>query len=682
MRIIQTFRTAGRDKRHVLTMRIRLLCGLLCLHLTLGAQLTRRSDGSYRFEPLLDRLYKFAQIIPQEKVYVHMDNTCYFQGDTIWFAAYTRKTNTDTPSDVSGVLYAELLNNEGYLVERKLIEMHEGRGQGFFALNNTIQYSGFYELRAYTRWQLNWGMYEHKHSLPAHNWFDGKKEEEKLFYRDYEKLYSRVFPVYDRPQEPGGFDHNMTSRIMRRTFKKDIDEAERKPTLTFYPEGGHLVAGVPNRVAFEATMSDGEWLAGNLTSLTPTQPHPLPLSGERGDSILTLNRGRGVFTIVPEAGKEYEMTFTASDGRTVKGKLPKAEKVGAAIQVKQEGDSVFIDTRLAGLSMDTLALTVMHEGRVEEFTVHSAQCIVPLSRLRCGVNQVTLFDAQGRVYADRLFFVRKADEMQPTLHIEGLRNDYLPYDSIGFTVQGQARGATVSLAVRDAFLQDPLYDNASIMTEMLLASEIRGFVPDAGWFFEADDEEHRRALDLLMMTQGWRRFNWRQMAVQGEWELVQPDEQAPIIIGKAYEATDTLTNENNGQPEVAEEDAFGNKIAAKPEDYTIRMTSKREVVVHAELAEAGSLSSPVIGKLKTKDQHFRLQLPPFYGKTVFFLSAADTTGWPAGRIHTYPWIQMVADVRGIERKYQRKLFYDEVRWQVRVQWPYPRFVKPYNFYQE
>ena len=83
---------------------------------------------------LISRLAAFGKTIPQEKVFVHMDNTSYFLGDTIWFSAYTRQTNTDTPSKVSGVLYAELYNNDGYLVERKLIEMKGGRGNGFFAL--------------------------------------------------------------------------------------------------------------------------------------------------------------------------------------------------------------------------------------------------------------------------------------------------------------------------------------------------------------------------------------------------------------------------------------------------------------------------------------------------------------------------------------------------------------------
>ena len=113
---------------------------------------------------LTARQAAFGRTIPQEKVYVHMDNTSYQLGDTIWFSAYTRRTDTARPSDVSGVLYVELYGQDGYLIERKLIQMHKGQGQGFFALNHQIQYAGFYELRAYTRWQLNWGLHEHKHS--------------------------------------------------------------------------------------------------------------------------------------------------------------------------------------------------------------------------------------------------------------------------------------------------------------------------------------------------------------------------------------------------------------------------------------------------------------------------------------------------------------------------------------
>ena len=158
---------------------------------------------------MMERLTAFGQRIPQEKVFVHMDNTCYFLGDTFWFSAYTRETARGKPSPLSRVLYVELLNHDGYLVERKLIELNKGRGDGFFALDKNIQYSGFHELRAYTRWQLNWGEFEHKHSLAAEKWF-ADKELERKYYRDYHKLYSRVFPVYDKPKEEGSLARNMT----------------------------------------------------------------------------------------------------------------------------------------------------------------------------------------------------------------------------------------------------------------------------------------------------------------------------------------------------------------------------------------------------------------------------------------------------------------------------------------
>ena len=123
---------------------------------------------------LADRLERFGREIPQEKVFLHMDNTCYFLGDTIWFSAYTRQTNADKPSSLSNVLYVELFNEDGYLVERKLIEMKQGHGSGFFALSQPLMYSGFYELRAYTRWQLNWGCFEHQHSHASKDWFLNK----------------------------------------------------------------------------------------------------------------------------------------------------------------------------------------------------------------------------------------------------------------------------------------------------------------------------------------------------------------------------------------------------------------------------------------------------------------------------------------------------------------------------
>lgn len=644
--------------------RLLLFLSVILFSVSAWAQEIRKPGYPEAFRPLMERLDAFGKAIPQEKVYVHMDNTCYFQGDTIWFTAYTRQTNSGKPSEFSGVLYAELLNNDGYLVERKLIEMKQGRGNGFFALNNQIQYSGFYELRAYTRWQLNWGEHEHKHPN-SFGYMFRDKETEREYFRDYDKLYSRVFPVYDKPLSPGDYTRDMTLRVMRREFKTNPDK--RKLQLSLFPEGGNLIAGVENRVAFEAAMTDGEQMEGTLFVGTK--------------QAKTVNRGRGTFSIIPEKGIEQEVTFVASNGERVSAKLPKPEETGTAIKVVQAGDSIIIEVNPAGLNADSLALTIMHEGMLEDYKAplqtspKGGRLSFPLSE-KPGIHQVTVFDTQGRVYADRLFFVTKPEMAEPTLTISRMKGEYVPYEKVEMKVAGNAKSVPISLAVRDGNQSDPIFDSGNIMVEMLLSSEIKGFVPNPGWYFEKDDEEHRQALDLLMMTQGWRRFVWRDMAVQGEWELRQPNEKRPILMGQV------TFNPNRTSYEMRElKDERGN-IPLRDYKNALELARKKmpsTLRVHTELVHLYTNETAISEEPYTGD-NFRIPFPKFYGNSVFFLSVADTAKWEKEK-KEYAWIQMAGYGEEYPLRIMRKLNLDEADFRAYISWPYPRFVKPYDFYQ-
>lgn len=680
--------------------------------------------GAGGFRPLVERLRAFGRTIPQEKVYVHMDNTCYQLGDTIWFSAYTRRTDTGRPSNVSGVLYVELYGQDGYLVERKLIQMHNGHGNGFFALDKTTQYAGLHELRAYTRWQLNWGIYERKHSPYAFKWFESK-ELERAYFTDYEKLYSRVFPIYDKPQEPEDFGRNSTLRGLRRYFRKNKDK--RTLTLRLFPEGGGLVQGLPGRVAFEAAWDDGEWVEGWLHF------------GK--DSVKTLNRGRGVFTVTPTGEeKEMEVRFVATDGTLAKSRLPQADTLGTALRMEQEGGKWTACIRnSSNLPAGRLALTLMHEGRLKAFCSveemeregETWRYAIADSLLRSpGVYQATVFDSNGRVYADRLFFARTGDGEAPSITIRELKDRYAPYEPVSLHVKATAGEASVSLAVRDDSRRDFLHDDGNIMTEMLLASEIRGFVPNPGWYFEQDDRERAEGLDLLMMTQGWRRFRWQDMAIRGTWELSQPAEQAPVLRGGVYKYNHSLAinmfnfNEQALRPSMSElfrngrqsqpaepailggysnrqqetvrtikteEDRHGEqerKTRGKDREYILShqyLKADKDVKIHSELvSEDGEEIS--INERKTNDGRFQIQLPPFYGKAVFFLSAADTTKWSRRKRRRYTWIQgkeyEKEDLRAPLNRFKKARFDVPVAdYMPRIQWPYPRFVSPYNHYQ-
>ena len=692
-------------------MRMKALLLALCLPAFLFAQ-------ESELDKLVQRQAAFGRTIPQEKVFIHLDNSSYQIGDTIWFSAYVRRTDTGKPSDVSGVLYTELYGQDGYMLERKLIQLKEGHGNGFFALTNSVQYAGFYELRAYTRWQLNWGLFEHEHTFEISKYFNSKLQA-KEFFRDYEKLYSRVFPVYDKPLEPGEYTHDMTLRALRRVY--DFDAQKRELKLSLYPEGGNLVEGQPCRVAFEAVFDDGEWPEGQITL--------------GGASANVQHRGRGVFEVVPQKGMEQEVVFTSKNGETAKAKLPKAEKTGVSLKLEQYVNGWLSHLyNTPDLPADSLALSLMHEGKLvdwhkfvelEEEGSGRLYSIADSLLIEAGVYQLTVFDTQGRVFADRLFFSRGKETLEPTLSIEGLKEEYEPYEPINLKIKKdhnlsskEGWNGALSLTVRDDLHRDFLYDDGNILTEMLLSSEIRGFVPQPGWYFEKDDSIHRSALDLLMMTQGWRRFDWHNMAVRGAWDITQPAEKAPILIGytKKNVRLDFLSDGEPVGMEKDNEDPFNlsermhdenDVYEVKPMDLPDQFSSnkdrsrdrtdylrsidkqekeeRKELKVHAEIVAIDAETS-FVGEVETYRGAFRIQLPPFYGKSVVFISTADTTKWKKGK--PYTWIQaapddLEADFMFLPKsaKLRRKIFVEPPDYLARISWPYPHFVSPYNYYQ-
>ena len=729
------------------------------------------ASAASRLDSLAQRLRLFGERIPQEKVYVHMDNTGYFLGDTIWFAAYTRRTNSDRPSKISRVLYAELWNHDGYLVERKLVEMIDGRGRGFFALPDTL-YSGYFELRAYTRWQLNWGQTEHFHPWTRENYFYSRAMAQD-FYRDYEKLYSRVFPVYDKPKVEGDFYKDMTFRPLRRYFSSAPPPPELR--LSLFPEGGNLVAGVPCRMAFEAATSEGEVREGTL--VLRTRNEQLRIKNDNGEEVMSVrteHRGRGTFTFTPEDGQNYEVVFTADEKakrivvdkekknlNQVTQKIKDVQPNGVTVRIRRDDGKLIADIRVCGVTeQQTLGVTVMHQGVLEFFQAlesSETQLQLPDSILAAGVNQLTVFDDQGRVYADRLFFVTKPELMKPTLAINGIKDQYEPFEEVRLEIQSESIGTgdsvatptVISMAVRDAVHTDITFDSGNIMTEMLLASEIKGFVPQPEWFFESDDEEHRRGLDLLMMTQGWRRFNWQEMAVKDAFELTHPAEYTQMVTGTVHHLfltdmkdldrdltikdleehnklldqyeigynkegrhkgvsynlnpvydhrrslgaiTGTETgimdnrnwqwNDNDynvlGQIYRKYDDDKRKRIFEGQRRFIERGNLKKEVRVHAEFVKAYNQKASLVGEVETEKGRFKIDLPRFYGDCLFYIDASDTTKWKKKwegwtRRKKRQWIQM--------QDWEFARFPKDPEFYVRLNFPYPRFIKPYTYYQ-
>ncbi len=675
------------------------------------------------------RIEKFGKTVPQEEVFVHMDNTCYFLGDTIFYKAYLRRSDNGLPSGLSGLLYVELLNQDGYLVERQKVKMEYGQGAGSIALPDTI-YGGFYELRAYTRWQLNWGEYEHAHSAFVEKWFLNK-EMSKQYFRDYDKIYSRVFPVYDKPQKQGEYYQDMTTRPLQRYFKADNSEPEAE--VTFFPEGGSLVEGTTCRVAFEANNEEGKHLKGTLT-----------VTDSNGNTVATAStesRGRGTFDLPCKSGEKYKATFNW-DNHSKKVNLPKIVADGVRLKADLTDQSLHLDIQAAGVAtQQQLGLTIMEHGVQQEYqklTSTTAQLDIPLTKLPTGIAQITIFNSEGRVYADRMVFVRQPDFQAQNIALDGINeNGYQAFAPIEIQLQGKPSGI-LSVAVRDAAHTDYTFDSGNILTEMLLASQIKGFVEQPEYFFESDDQEHRRALDLLLMVQGWRRYDWVTMATPKAFTLTHPYEKTQILNGQLYKYTaddvedyyyvqtgdnhkDLFRNVDKGgivsggssgplleevlrlrQPADSTEvyiigstkdpkfyysgqfQKFSNArisgfesiyFVSSHNDHTFLQSAtpiSQEMQLHAEFVLPYSDAKPdiAIGDMQTSNGgKFRIEVPGFGNHVYFFLSASDTTKWKS---QDHAWVQSSENKRD---ELEVPEFY------IKLNHIYPRFPKPYTYYQ-
>ncbi|MGM9709459.1 MAG: MG2 domain-containing protein, partial [Prevotella sp.] len=613
------------NSKHSVWRKTMLAVAMLVLHVaTAGADALDNLASAMRNNPQI-----------QEKVYVQTDNTCYFVGDTLWYKAFVLRADDHRPTDMSKILYVELLSPDGVLVERqRVIVSPKGMTCGQFALPDSL-YSGYYEIRAYTRWMLNFNVSQKNYTRDdKHKFYSNQMA--KDYFRDWEGLYSRVLPVFSKPATAGDYD----GKYMYGRPKQEMEYVE-KPRLEvrFYPEGGNLVEGKTCRMAFEVTDRDGQALSlkGKLSDGTPLTAGYL---------------GRGIVTFVPNGQKaSFEW-----NGKTWDFDLPKAQPTGVAMQYN-DGKVTW-----ENVGVQVAAVAVTCRGRLGYFERTSQnEAVIPADSLSSGVNELLLLDSEARILASRLFFADRGDAVQ-TISVTSDKLDYMPFEPINISVTGAQPHMPLALSVRDRRTDDTSYDDGNMFTELLLCSDLRGFIPSPAYYFSSSEPSRKHDLDLLLMVQGWRRYERVPMLrytpehtltyegtvnkmlgvdildindIEGldSHESVADEsirraqdavtEGGVDMTGQSVETSGDDTNAKavdeaaKAESEVADDDAA---LQTEPTYLGVNHGNlKKEVLVEAELVKDGVTCGSV---QKTSDGgHFVFELPPFYGKAVLFVKA-------------------------------------------------------------
>jgi 5-hydroxyisourate hydrolase-like protein (transthyretin family) len=411
-------------------------------------------------DKLTSSFQKQLEVFPQEKIYVHTDKPYYISGEKIWFRAYVADAKSHEPVYVSRYVYVELINPFNAVVARVKIRQEEGAYHGYLSIPGNAP-GGDYTMRAYTAFMQN---------------------------LDENYLFTKTVYIGD-PQDKA--THPSTN------FDDDFD-------VSFYPEGGSLMQGTFCKVAFKAMKSDGQ--STNISGTVYDN------TGKEIKEFKSEHLGMGSFLLLAEKGKNYYAVCRNEKEQSKRFDLPVAVNSGYALSITGVKDKMYVSVRKpAGVAQnDELYLLAHTRGTVhfvKSWDTEKNYLIQP-EQFPSGVLHLILFDAGLNPVSERLVFINNNDQAQ--VNYQPDKENYAVRSLVKNRVtltnsEGQPLEGSFSVAVTSD--KEVMSDSTSnILTQLLLTSDLRGNIENPAYYFQ-NTTASALALDLLMCTQGWRRYN-------------------------------------------------------------------------------------------------------------------------------------------------------------------------------
>ncbi len=403
----------------------------------------------------------YADNFQQEKIYIHFDKTAYNKGETIWYKAYIMIGNE--LSSYSKNFYVDWFDEQGKLINHTTAPMFEASARGQFIIPE--KYLGkLVHAKAYTNWMLNF---------------------------DTTFLYNKDVRI-DQPI----------------TNNTKVKADKLTATIQFFPESGDLVAGINQRVAF---------LANNQFGLPVSVYGALKNNkNELIDSFVTQHDGMGIFSFDVSAKDTYTATWVDEYGTSHTTPLLVGKMAAATLQVQPLKSKVlFVVKRSKDVADNFKTLNVIahmnqhevYKSRINLTIKTSGVGEISTKDLPTGILQITLFDANWTPIAERVVFVNNDDYgFDPDVRIVEKNLKPQGKNRIDVYVSDSAF-SNMSMAVTDADLLHD--DNNTIVSQMLLTGDIKGYIHNPAYYFFSDADSVKQHLDLVMLTHGWRRFDWK-----------------------------------------------------------------------------------------------------------------------------------------------------------------------------
>lgn len=486
-------------------------------------------------DTIFSRIQRQMCIYPQEKLYLHTDRPIYVAADTAWMKAYIIDAMTHEPVYKSRYVYVELINPFNQLESRiKLRQDSLGMIYGHMVLQDTLP-SGNYSLRAYTRFMENEGQdYFFRKQIKVLSPLEesvqlqlSRDEKGKLSIDFTKKSSGEPLPfnhasVFSKDEElycnkhenrislPHWDGKDKTLLVKTGNYKQYISFDEEKALdydVSFMPEGGELIPDALCKVAFKAINTQG--LGEDIKGL---------VIDEKEDTVVVVrsfHKGMGFFSFVPSKDKTYRMVCSNESGLNKTFPLPKVGIGKYALKIKRSKGHFFVSYLSEHKEKKDSLILLVHQRGLPKFLQlwlpDSDEWAFDMNSFERGMVNFILLDVYGNVLSERLAFVFHKKECEPTM--TDLMK-YAPYNKVTLSLHandlsGNPLNGHASIAVTDN--ADMLPDSTnSILSTLLLTSELKGHVEEPHWYFRGTDRKRQEALDLLMLTQGWRRYHFQE----------------------------------------------------------------------------------------------------------------------------------------------------------------------------
>jgi len=423
--------------------------------------------------------------IEKDNLYLQTNKGIYETGEDLWFKGYILDAKTLLPSLQSETLFLTLTNSKtNKVVWKEKYYNENGFINGHIYIQDTLS-TGDYFLEAFT----------------SNSIFKNTIERNSIRkLRIVQKITADKYILKKKR-------NNKKKKIV---YKKDTVYKKEIIQFSLFPEGGYLVNNLESKVGFKAVDQNGL---------------PIEISGilyenkTKLKTVKTAHAGMGFFIIKPKKDRQYFIILDSFPNKKyflkeikTKGKVlrfisanEKVLRVNISQSETENKETIYLRLQQKGITYNLIQVELRDKINVE----------IPVEKLPQGIAEITLFNNYLQPIAERLVYINPHKKLKITTKLN--KDRFRTKEKVTLNIKVTDQNDEPQIAHLGISVFDKLYinnnDAKNIITHYQLSTQLKGNIYDPQHYFNPKNPNKAKKLDLLLLTQGWRKYIWNEQVL-------------------------------------------------------------------------------------------------------------------------------------------------------------------------